>query len=67
MDLILGYLPILAVSSLASTPLVKQAVSAREETALMRYGKIAACALGMLLCVAALASQSYNPFIYFRF
>jgi hypothetical protein len=21
----------------------------------------------MLLCVAALASQSYNPFIYFRF
>ena len=67
MDLILGYLPILAVSALASTPLVKQAVSAREETALMRYGKIAACALGMLLCVAALASQSYNPFIYFRF
>ena len=28
---------------------------------------IAVGAVLMLLCVAALVSQSYNPFIYFRF
>ena len=31
------------------------------------YAAIGVCAVIMLLCVAALASQSYNPFIYFRF
>ena len=37
------------------------------EKPLVRYGSIAAAAVAMALCVAALASQSYNPFIYFRF
>jgi hypothetical protein len=37
------------------------------EKPVMRYGCIAAAAVAMVLCVAALASQSYNPFIYFRF
>ena len=67
MDLILGYLPLLLAAAAASTPLVKRAMDARAETGAVRYGKIAACALCLLLCVAALASQSYNPFIYFRF
>ena len=64
--LIRGYLPILLTAALASTPLVKN-LSAKWDSPAAEYGKIAACALGMLLCVAALASQSYNPFIYFRF
>ena len=42
-------------------------LAARWESAALDYVKIAACAVAMLLCVAALASQSYNPFIYFRF
>ena len=29
--------------------------------------RLGGLALVFLLCVAALASQSYNPFIYFRF
>ena len=67
MDVIVGYLPVLAVAALASTPLVKQALASRGDRAWVQWGKIAACAVAMLLCVAALASQSYNPFIYFRF
>jgi alginate O-acetyltransferase complex protein AlgI len=31
------------------------------------YGKPAALALGFALCVLSLASNTYNPFIYFRF
>ncbi len=67
MDLILGYLPLMAVAVLASTPLVTQAARKRKDAAWVRYGTIGAAAAALLLCVASLASQSYNPFIYFRF
>ena len=66
MNLILGYLPFLAVSVFAATPVAVNLLS-RKDTALLRYGKIAAAVVAMVLCVAALASNSYNPFIYFRF
>ena len=66
-NLVLGFLPILVVSLIASTPVVKILGDKWKGTAVMRYGKLAACALLLVLCVAALASNSYNPFIYFRF
>ena len=66
-NLILGFLPILLVSVLAATPIGKTLAQKWEGKPAVRYGAIAACAVLMLLCVAALASQSYNPFIYFRF
>ena len=62
-----GYLPLMAAAVLASTPLVRDLVRRQENRAAVRWGLIAASAAGLLLCVAALASQSYNPFIYFRF
>ena len=62
-----GYLPLMAAAVLASTPLVRDLVRKQENRAAVRWGLIAASAAGLLLCVAALASQSYNPFIYFRF
>ena len=62
-----GYLPLMAAAALASTPLVRDLVRRQENRAAVRWGLIAASAAGLLLCVAALASQSYNPFIYFRF
>ena len=65
-SLMLGYAPILAAAALASTPLTKKWL-ARWDSPVVEYSTILACALGLLLCVAALASQSYNPFIYFRF
>lgn len=66
-NLISAYLPLMAAAVLSSTPVVKQAADRQAETPLIRYGRIAAAAAVMLLCVASLASQSYNPFIYFRF
>lgn len=67
MPLILGFLPLTIAAVIASTPAVKNLFSKNQDAPWVRYGKIAVCALGMLLCVAALVSQSYNPFIYFRF
>ena len=67
LQLILGYLPMLAVCFLAATPLLSRIGARWQETALVRYGKLALCALVLLLCVASLVSTSYNPFIYFRF
>lgn len=67
MNLILAFLPLMAVAIFASTPAMKQLHEKHAKKPLMRYGCIAAATVAMLLCVAALASQSYNPFIYFRF
>ena len=66
MNLVLGYLPMLLVAAIAATPAAKNLISKRDN-AFIQYGKLAAAAAAMVLCVAALASQSYNPFIYFRF
>ena len=66
-NLILGFLPLTAVAIFASTPAMRRLWDKNTEKPVMRYGCIAAAAVAMVLCVAALASQSYNPFIYFRF
>jgi len=65
--MILAFLPLMAVAIFASTPVMRNVQQRYQEKSLVRYGCIAAVAIAMLLCVAALASQSYNPFIYFRF
>ena len=66
-SVMLAYLPILLVSMLAATPLIKNVFAKHQNSVVVRYGRIAVFAVLFLLCVAALASQSYNPFIYFRF
>lgn len=65
--LILGYLPMLAICVFAATPLGKILADKYPQAAAVRYGRVVLCALVMVLCVAALAANSYNPFIYFRF
>ena len=64
-NVLLGYLPILLAAAAASTPLLKKLPL--KKTAGMEALRIAALAVLLLLCVAALVNQSYNPFIYFRF
>lgn len=66
-NLISAYLPLLALAFLAGTPLVTKTMDARKDALPVRVGRLLAAAAALLLCVAALASQSYNPFIYFRF
>ena len=64
---IAAFLPLMAVAIFASTPVSRNLWVKYQDKALVRWGCIVAAAVCMLLCVAALASQSYNPFIYFRF
>ena len=67
MNIMLGYLPIMAVSIFASLPVAAGWAKKKETSEVFGWLKLAAGAVVMILCVAALAKQSYNPFIYFRF
>ena len=67
LNAILGYLPLLLLSILAATPLGSRIYQKLKETRWADYAMIPVGAVILILCVAALASQSYNPFIYFRF
>ena len=67
LNTILGYLPLFLVAALAATPVGAWCYRKLRQKKAMAYVTIAIAAVLMLLCVAALASQSYNPFIYFRF
>ncbi len=67
LHLFLGYLPILLAAALASTPLGAHIAGRLKNTALFPWLRVLLPGLLLLLCVASLATQSYNPFIYFRF
>ena len=54
------YLPVTALGCLCTTPALKRV----KLPDTVRWGL---CVVLLLLCVASLARQSYNPFIYFRF
>ena len=54
------YLPVTALGCLYATPALKRV----KLPDAVRWGL---CVVLLLLCVASLARQSYNPFIYFRF
>lgn len=56
------YLPVLTVGALCATPIAKE--MGRK---LPDWARWLACLALFALCVASLARQSYNPFIYFRF
>ena len=66
-DLMLGYAPIMLVSAVAATPLGARAYASVSGKKWARLLRLAALAVVLALCIAELASQSYNPFIYFRF
>lgn len=63
----LSYLPMLIISIIAATPLAKKLFEKNEDKSAVRIIRSAAAVILFILSVAALASQSYNPFIYFRF
>lgn len=67
LGLILGYLPLLLVCAIASTPLGSRLNARWSASPVWRTVHLILIAVALTLCVAALASQSYNPFIYFRF
>ena len=65
--MILGYLPLMAVGVVAATPWAKTVLGRHRDSAAVQAGILVAGFGALLLCTAALARQSYNPFIYFRF
>ena len=66
-NLILGYLPMLVISIVAAVPMFKTFGDLHGQKPLVRTLKLFAVAVLLVLCVASLVSQSYNPFIYFKF
>lgn len=64
---ILGFAPLMAAAIIGATPLGKTLNDRFCGHKVWRYAMLVLAALGLTLCVAALASQSYNPFIYSRF
>lgn len=63
----LSYLPLLIAGAIGSTPLLKRIHGRVQGNAVYRIAEIVLCAAVLLLCTASLVSQSYNPFLYFRF
>jgi len=64
---VLAYLPLMVVAAVAATPLGAKIYARFRNAKWMGAAEILVTAVILLLCVCALVSQSYNPFIYFRF
>lgn len=65
--LVVSYLPLLAAAAIASLPLGYRAYERIKNCKFYWLAEATVCAAGLVLCTAALVSQSYNPFLYFRF
>nr|WP_308505510.1 MBOAT family O-acyltransferase [uncultured Agathobaculum sp.] len=64
---VLSYLPLMALAALASLPFAANFVRRKNQSAPVRWGAPVYCLLLLAAGTAALAAQSYNPFLYFRF
>ena len=64
---VLSYLPLMALAALASLPFAADFVRRKNQSAPVRWGAPVYCLLLLAAGTAALAAQSYNPFLYFRF
>ena len=64
---LLTYLPTTLAGIVLSTPVLKIAHRKLYNKKFYPVILFAGCAVVMLLCTASLVSDSYNPFIYFRF
>nr|MDD6335789.1 MBOAT family protein [bacterium] len=65
--LVVGYLPILIIGIVASTPLGGWIYGRVKAAKGIAWAECAYLVVVLGLCLAALVSQTYNPFIYFRF
>lgn len=65
--IVMSYLPLLVVAVLASTPLAFKLYQKIRDWRYIWIPETGLCLGGLLICTASLVSQSYNPFIYFRF
>lgn len=64
---VLSYLPLMLIAIVAATPLGKKLHSKLADKPIGFAVEIIGVLLGLILCTAALVSQSYNPFLYYQF
>ena len=57
----------LVSAAVCATPLLRRWLLRSRGRTLVRWGRVAAAGVLLLLCLGALARQGYNPFLYFRF
>ena len=67
LNIIVRHLPVLLAAVIAGTPLMSTLWKRIEGTRFAAAAEIVLCMAGLVLCTAVLASQSYNPFLYFKF
>ena len=67
LHILISYLPLLAVAIVASTPLANNIYQKIKTWKYIWLPEAGLCLAGLILCTSSLVSQSYNPFIYFRF
>lgn len=65
--IIISYIPLLIAAALGSTPIINTIYQGLKHK---KYGWLLdslLCIVSLLICTASLVSQTYNPFLYFRF
>lgn len=67
LQIVVSYIPLLVVGVLACTPLAYNIYTKIKDWKYVWIPESGLCLAGLLICTASLVSQSYNPFIYFRF
>lgn len=67
LNLLISYMPLIIVGALACTPLAYNIYQKIKNWNYIWLPETGLCLGGLVLCTASLVSQSYNPFIYFRF
>ncbi|MGI6161060.1 MAG: MBOAT family O-acyltransferase [Christensenellales bacterium] len=65
--LFLQNLPLMLVAAIASTPMARDLYVRLRERKGFTAVELAICATALIICTATLVSQTYNPFLYFRF
>lgn len=67
LSVIVSYLPLMAVSCIASLPIGADLYKKVCDKKWCVIAETILCMAALVLCTASLVSQSYNPFLYFRF
>jgi len=64
---IIGFLPLMTIAIFASLPLAKNLYLRYKNKNIFLKGELPAFLILLMFCTVSMVSQTYNPFLYFRF
>lgn len=64
---VMSFLPLIIAAAIASTPLAYKLYERIKQAKQFWVVETALVTLSLIICTASVVSQSYNPFLYFRF